>query len=82
MFIYYLFKSQPCHWRNLKSVAKREIAAEKVPVNSTLSDNISLFQSLRVLQEDDENGFEKPQASISKSLPYIELKTYKKCVFF
>jgi Zona pellucida-like domain len=57
--------SQPCHWRNLKSVTKREVT-EKPATNSTLSDNINLFQSLRVLQDEDENEYEKPQASISK----------------
>ena len=46
------FQSQPCHWRNLKGVTKREVPSE--PVNNTLSDNISLFQSIRVLQDEDE----------------------------
>lgn len=46
------FQSQPCHWRNLKGVTKREAPSE--PANSTLSDNISLFQSIRVLQDEDE----------------------------
>jgi hypothetical protein len=45
-------QSQPCHWRNLKGVTKREVPSE--PVNTTLSDNISLFQSIRVLQDEDE----------------------------
>jgi hypothetical protein len=45
-------QSQPCHWRNLKGVTKREIQSD--PPNSTLSDNISLFQSIRVLQDEDE----------------------------
>ncbi|CAO1333845.1 unnamed protein product [Diamesa hyperborea] len=44
--------SQPCHWRNLKGVTKREAPTE--PINSTLSDNISLFQSIRVLQDEEE----------------------------
>lgn len=47
-----LIQSQPCHWRNLKGVTKREIKAEKQ--NSTLSDNVSLFQSIRVLQDEEE----------------------------
>uniref|UniRef100_A0A182WIC1 ZP domain-containing protein n=1 Tax=Anopheles minimus TaxID=112268 RepID=A0A182WIC1_9DIPT len=46
--------SQPCHWRNLKGVTKRE--AVQPQVNTTLSDNISLFQALRVLQEEDEEA--------------------------
>lgn len=47
-----ILQSQPCHWRNLKGVTKREVKSEKE--NSTLSDNISLFQSIRVLQDEDE----------------------------
>ncbi|KAJ6640564.1 Cuticlin-6 [Pseudolycoriella hygida] len=53
--------SQPCHWRNLKTVTKRDVSNQTIilETNSTseekkeapLSDNISLFQSLRVLQE-------------------------------
>ncbi|KAF3426982.1 hypothetical protein E2986_05213 [Frieseomelitta varia] len=45
--------SQPCHWRNAKNVAKRslpEIAGSSTPATS-LSENVNLFQSLRVLQE-------------------------------
>lgn len=45
--------SQPCHWRNLKGVTKREAPSE--PANSTLSDNISLFQSIRVIQDEDDS---------------------------
>ncbi|XP_075217872.1 cuticlin-5 [Lycorma delicatula] len=41
--------SQPCHWRNAKSVTKRSIEETITPV--PLSQNINLFQSLRVLQE-------------------------------
>ncbi|KAL0268360.1 UNVERIFIED_CONTAM: hypothetical protein PYX00_010334 [Menopon gallinae] len=45
--------NQPCHWRNSKNVKKR--STETLPVNDThsvgLSENINLFQSLRVLQE-------------------------------
>ncbi|KAG8258583.1 hypothetical protein J6590_027674 [Homalodisca vitripennis] len=45
--------SQPCHWRNAKTVAKRS-ASDAQPTTSSqvpLSQNINLFQSLRVLQE-------------------------------
>ncbi|XP_017766507.1 PREDICTED: uncharacterized protein LOC108555387 [Eufriesea mexicana] len=45
--------SQPCHWRNAKNVAKRslpEIGGPSTPATS-LSENVNLFQSLRVLQE-------------------------------
>lgn len=51
--------SQPCHWRNLKSVSKREISNKTLTSGGeggkqeSVSDNISLFQSLRVLQEDE-----------------------------
>lgn len=52
--------SQPCHWRNLKSVAKRDVSNSTLveggaggEKKESVSDNISLFQSLRVLQEDD-----------------------------
>lgn len=55
-------QSQPCHWRNLKGVTKREAPSE--PINSTLSDNISLFQSIRVLQDEDEPNV-KGQSALS-----------------
>ncbi|KAK0171585.1 hypothetical protein PV328_005022 [Microctonus aethiopoides] len=43
---------QPCHWRNVKNVAKRSLAigGPAIPATS-LSENLNLFQSLRVLQE-------------------------------
>lgn len=52
-------QSQPCHWRNIKSVTKRDVSnttitselAESEKKEKSVSDNISLFQSLRVLQE-------------------------------
>ncbi|XP_052861127.1 uncharacterized protein LOC128268144 [Anopheles cruzii] len=55
--------SQPCHWRNLKGVSKREAVQPKV--NSTLSDNISLFQALRVLQEEDDDARTKKESVTS-----------------
>ena len=48
------FQSQPCHWRNTKSLKKRDTGIEDGNNNETnfgLSNNINLFQSLRVLQE-------------------------------
>lgn len=48
-----VFQSQPCHWRNAKNVVKRsvpEIDGLSTPATS-LSENVNLFQSLRVLQE-------------------------------
>ncbi|KAF9807835.1 hypothetical protein SFRURICE_000616 [Spodoptera frugiperda] len=52
--------SQPCHWRNMKSVKRRSIETKPGldPASSVaprLSENISLFQSLRVLQEGEED---------------------------
>ncbi|XP_015610501.1 uncharacterized protein LOC107275166 isoform X1 [Cephus cinctus] len=45
--------SQPCHWRNAKNVAKRSVDALEGPTTAatSLSENVNLFQSLRVLQE-------------------------------
>uniref|UniRef100_A0ABD2W679 ZP domain-containing protein n=1 Tax=Trichogramma kaykai TaxID=54128 RepID=A0ABD2W679_9HYME len=46
--------SQPCHWRNAKTVVKRSVsdAIEGPSTPATaLSENVNLFQSLRVLQE-------------------------------
>lgn len=49
-----LFQSQPCHWRNAKNVVKRSVSemigGPSTPATS-LSENVNLFQSLRVLQE-------------------------------
>ncbi|CAB3255788.1 unnamed protein product [Arctia plantaginis] len=61
--------SQPCHWRNMKNVKRRSI--ETTPGEETsspaprLSENISLFQSLRVLQE----GEEDPELAASTGPP-------------
>ncbi|XP_023159628.2 uncharacterized protein LOC111591930 [Drosophila hydei] len=66
--------SQPCHWRNLKAVTKRDtsnmtatnlslpplsdaaIEATESPAQASLSENVNLFQSLRVLQEGESDG--------------------------
>jgi len=49
-----LLQSQPCHWRNAKNVVKRSVSemigGPSTPATS-LSENVNLFQSLRVLQE-------------------------------
>ncbi|KAG6450201.1 hypothetical protein O3G_MSEX006428 [Manduca sexta] len=58
--------SQPCHWRNMKSVRRRSIESSTGPAGSVpprLSENISLFQSLRVLQEGEDDA--EMSASIS-----------------
>ncbi|XP_014283250.1 uncharacterized protein [Halyomorpha halys] len=46
--------SQPCHWRNAKGLTKRSVV--DTPVIGNISQNISLFQSLRVLQEGPEEA--------------------------
>jgi hypothetical protein len=47
-----MLQSQPCHWRNAKSLTKRSVDTPTlVPLHHTLSENVSLFQSLRVLQD-------------------------------
>ncbi|KAL7734211.1 hypothetical protein ACLKA6_011880 [Drosophila palustris] len=66
--------SQPCHWRNLKAVTKRDTSnmtatnlslpplsdagesATESPAQASLSENVNLFQSLRVLQEGENDG--------------------------
>ncbi|KAK6619974.1 hypothetical protein RUM44_006374 [Polyplax serrata] len=58
--------SQPCHWRNAKSLRKRATPDETGNTNETnfgLSNNINLFQSLRVLQE----GETPPETSTRNS---------------
>nr|NP_647901.1 uncharacterized protein Dmel_CG15020 [Drosophila melanogaster]AAF47899.1 uncharacterized protein Dmel_CG15020 [Drosophila melanogaster] len=67
--------SQPCHWRNLKAVTKRDTSnmtatnisipplsadgeglTTESPTANSLSENVNLFQSLRVLQEGETDG--------------------------
>ncbi|XP_044745963.1 uncharacterized protein LOC123307640 isoform X2 [Coccinella septempunctata] len=45
--------SQPCHWRNVKNLRKRSISTgnSSLITPPSLSENLNLFQSLRVLQE-------------------------------
>ncbi|XP_014240072.1 uncharacterized protein LOC106661296 [Cimex lectularius] len=49
--------SQPCHWRNAKGLTKRSVeeTTPQAPAGN-ISQNISLFQSLRVLQEGPEES--------------------------
>ncbi|XP_017779572.1 PREDICTED: uncharacterized protein LOC108564882 [Nicrophorus vespilloides] len=49
--------SQPCHWRNIKNTRRRRELTASTTAAPALSENINLFQSLRVLQEgeSDEN---------------------------
>ncbi|XP_031640673.1 uncharacterized protein LOC116352310 isoform X2 [Contarinia nasturtii] len=68
--------SQPCHWRNIKSVTKRDVSninktnandvAERGKKEKTVSDNISLFQSLRVLQEGEGDEFSSAVQSVKE----------------
>ncbi|XP_022911882.2 uncharacterized protein [Onthophagus taurus] len=62
--------TQPCHWRNLKGVKKRSIEPPKnSSTNNTLSENINLFQSLRVLQEGEvEEDSTTPQPTVAAPL--------------
>ncbi|XP_013139847.1 PREDICTED: uncharacterized protein LOC106104359 [Papilio polytes] len=63
--------SQPCHWRNMKSVRRRSVAGREGAAGvegqegaaPRLSENISLFQSLRVLQEDEEDAEMAPSTA-------------------
>lgn len=58
-------QSQPCHWR--KTVSKRDVSDANRTTDTelvdgerkekTISDNISLFQSLRVLQEGENDEY-------------------------
>lgn len=54
MIVCFIIQSQPCHWRNAKNVVKRSVSdlidGPSTPATS-LSENVNLFQSLRVLQE-------------------------------
>ncbi|KAK4884864.1 hypothetical protein RN001_001135 [Aquatica leii] len=70
--------SQPCHWRNVnKSISKRSIDDNNSTAIPPLSENVNLFQSLRVLQEgendDDENGLVKKVSNSDSN--HVCLKT-------
>ncbi|KAK9681161.1 Zona pellucida-like domain, partial [Popillia japonica] len=59
--------TQPCHWRNIKTVKKRSIQQANA-TNTSLSENINLFQSLRVLQ-DGEKEEERNSSNIYANIP-------------
>lgn len=47
-----ILQSQPCHWRNVKNVRKRSVEGSNSSTAApALSENLNLFQALRVLQE-------------------------------
>lgn len=71
-------QSQPCHWRNLKTVAKRDVTNQTLTLDSNstseekkgapLPDNISLLKSLRVLQEGEGEDVSDVRSKIFLSL--------------
>lgn len=63
--LHLLLQSQPCHWRNVKNVRKRSVDSQIKPNSSTLSENVNLFQSLRVLQ-DGENDEQRNITATSR----------------
>jgi hypothetical protein len=48
-------QTQPCYWRNSRELTKRDTnsVARKVKPNTTLSENLSLFQALQVIADDE-----------------------------
>lgn len=73
--VFFYVKSQPCHWRNAKSVSKRSTDVEVATTPAALSQNINLFQSLRVLQE-GENSEDASALSNSEFKNYYYYYTY------
>lgn len=69
--------SQPCHWRNVKGVKKRSVDSISTTAQPSLSENINLFQSLRVLQEGetDERTASNRTESALKDSSSICMKT-------
>ncbi|XP_077292758.1 cuticlin-6 [Arctopsyche grandis] len=59
--------TQPCHWRNVKNHRKRDVEAESTSIGpNSLSENINLFQSLRVLQEgEDDDDYSRNYTKIN-----------------
>ena len=47
-------KTQPCYWRNSRDIVKRDISSSVATVaNTTLSENLSLFQAIQVIADDE-----------------------------
>ncbi len=48
-------QTQPCYWRNSREINKRDVTrfAKSAKPNTTLSENLSLFQSLQVVVDDE-----------------------------
>ncbi|XP_034256923.1 uncharacterized protein LOC117654416 [Thrips palmi] len=91
--------SQPCHWRNAKSVSKRSVGeplgltgplgasqtvgqtlgqtlGQPTQAPSALSENVNLFQSLRVLQEGESlDGVTSANSTLSDQLNSVCLKS-------
>jgi len=60
--------SQPCHWRNIKNTRKRRALPSSSNTSESsqaaLSENVNLFQSLRVLQEGETDETLKNQTKL------------------
>ena len=64
-----MLQSQPCHWRNAKTLTKRSILSPTLaPTSQALSENVSLFQSLRVLQDGEATESEASPSNSEYSL--------------
>lgn len=48
-------QTQPCYWRNSRELTKRDTnsVARSAKANTTLSENLSLFQALQVIADDE-----------------------------
>ncbi len=64
IFFFSPLQSQPCHWRNAKSITKRSADENAISQTPPVSQNINLYQSLRVLQEGEVG--EEPISTNSK----------------
>lgn len=57
--------NQPCYWRTGKKLNKRDATSPAEAVNASLSENISLFQSLQVMTDDAELSSTRDATSTS-----------------
>lgn len=58
-------QNQPCYWRTGKKLNKRDATSPAEAVNASLSENISLFQSLQVMTDDAELSSTRDATSTS-----------------
>ena len=65
-------QNQPCYWRTGKQLTKRHatdaVTSAKATTNTTLSENISLFQALQVVADDTELS-SQPDSSVDSTKP-------------